>query len=45
MLTFYYGDGTPLPLKPGNSWLQIVPLDTVSKEVGEGQLELNPPKM
>ena len=45
MLTFYYGDETPLPLKPGNSWLQMVPLDTESTEVGEGQLEFNPPKM
>lgn len=45
MLTFYYGDGVPLPLKPGNSWLQMVPLDTVSNEIGEGQVELNPPKM
>jgi hypothetical protein len=45
VLTFYDGNGTPLPLKPGNSWLQVVPLDTESTEVGEGQLEFNPPKM
>jgi hypothetical protein len=45
MLTFYYGDETPLPLKPGNSWLQLVPLDTASSEIGEGQLKFTPPKM
>ncbi|MCU0520164.1 MAG: DUF3048 domain-containing protein [Anaerolineae bacterium] len=45
MLTFYDGNGAPLPLKPGNSWIQVVPIDTESNEVGEGQLELNPPRM
>lgn len=45
MLTFYYGDGTPLPLKPGNSWVQLVPLATESEEIEEGQLEFAPPKM
>lgn len=45
MLTFYYDDGTPLPLRPGNSWLQMVPLETESSDLGEGQLQITPPKM
>jgi hypothetical protein len=45
MLTFYYDDGTPLPLKPGNSWIQTVPLETESSDLGEDQLQLSPPKM
>ncbi|MGC9521789.1 MAG: DUF3048 domain-containing protein [Anaerolineae bacterium] len=45
MLTYYYGDETPLPLKPGNSWVQLVPLDTDSTEIGEGEYEFKPPKM
>ncbi len=27
MLAFFHQNGGPLPLKPGNSWFQIVPLD------------------
>ncbi|MCJ7548709.1 MAG: DUF3048 C-terminal domain-containing protein, partial [Anaerolineae bacterium] len=45
MLTFYYGDGSPLPLKPGNSWIQIAPLDTESSRPAEGQVIFTPPKM
>ncbi len=45
MLTFYYGDGTPLPLKPGNSWIQLLPLDTESSGVEDGQIVFTPPKM
>jgi len=45
MLTFYYGDGSPLPLKPGNSWIQLVPLDTESSRPIEGQVIFTPPKM
>ncbi len=45
MLTFYYGDGSPLPLKPGNSWIQLVPRDTQSSRPAEGQVIFTPPKM
>ncbi|RMF28798.1 MAG: DUF3048 domain-containing protein, partial [Chloroflexi bacterium] len=27
MLTFWDAEGNPIPLKPGNSWFQLVPLD------------------
>jgi hypothetical protein len=30
MMTFSYGEGEPLPLKPGNHWVQFVPLETTS---------------
>lgn len=45
MLTFTYGDGTPLPLKPGNSWIQVVPLDNPSEEVEDGVFVFSPKKM
>jgi hypothetical protein len=45
MLTFYHGDGTPLPLKPGNSWMQVVPLDNPVEEVGDGVFVFTPKKM
>ena len=45
MLTFYHGDGSPLPLRPGNSWIQIVPLDTQSSRPNEGQVTFALPKM
>jgi hypothetical protein len=45
MLTFYHGEDYRLPLKPGNSWLQMVPLDTESSEADEGELVFTPPKM
>ena len=45
MLTFYYGDGSSLPLKPGNSWIQLVPLETEASRPADGQVVLTPPKM
>lgn len=45
MLTFYHGDGTPLPLKPGNSWMQVVTLDTLTEEVEDGVFVFTPTKM
>jgi hypothetical protein len=45
MLTFTYGDNVPLPLKPGNTWFQVVPLGTEASELGEGELAFKPPKM
>lgn len=42
MMTFTYGDQVPLPLKPGNHWVQLVPLDTTSSSLGDKQLRLNP---
>jgi hypothetical protein len=45
MLTFTYGDGAHLPLKPGNTWFQVVPLGTESSDLGNGELAFKPPKM
>jgi hypothetical protein len=42
MLTFTHGDGIPLPLKPGNSWIQLVPIDTASESTGDQALRFNP---
>lgn len=42
MLTFTNGEGKPLPLKPGNTWFQLVPLDTAVSEVQTGQLTFTP---
>ena len=42
MLTFWVAADEPLPLKPGNTWLQMVPLDTTSEEIEEGQLRFTP---
>lgn len=42
MLTFWVAAGEPLPLKPGNTWFQMVPLDTTSEEIEEGQLRFTP---
>jgi len=42
MLTFTDGEGEPLPLKPGNTWFQLVPLDTPSEEYEEGKLRFTP---
>jgi hypothetical protein len=36
MLTFWDANDNPIPLKPGNSWFQMVPLDTPSEEVEGG---------
>ncbi len=42
MLTFWDGEGNPLPLKPGNSWYQLVPLDTPSEEYEPGKFRFTP---
>ncbi|MBN1487749.1 MAG: DUF3048 domain-containing protein [Anaerolineae bacterium] len=42
MLTFTDGKGEVLPLKPGNTWFQVVPLDTTSEEIEAGQLRFTP---
>lgn len=42
MLTFWDGNGYPLPLKPGNSWFQMVPLDVPAEEFEEGRYRFNP---
>ncbi len=42
MLTFYDGTGAPLPLKPGNSWIQLVPLETEATKTGEGSYLFQP---
>jgi hypothetical protein len=42
MLTFKDGQGNPLPLKPGRTWMQMVPLDTQSTELTAGQLQFTP---
>ncbi len=42
MLTFFDGEGQPLPLKPGNTWFQVVPLGTASAEPEPGVFRLSP---
>lgn len=42
MLTFWVSEGHPIPLKPGNTWLQMVPLGTTVEEIKEGQLHFTP---
>jgi hypothetical protein len=42
MLTFWDGNGHPLPLKPGNSWFQMIPLDVPAEEYEEGMYRFNP---
>ncbi|MEJ5310502.1 MAG: DUF3048 domain-containing protein [Anaerolineae bacterium] len=42
MLTFWVSEGHPIPLKPGNTWFQMVPLDTTVEEIKEGQLHFTP---
>ncbi len=42
MLTFWDQWGNPIPLKPGNSWIQLVPLDTESEEIETGHLVFTP---
>jgi hypothetical protein len=42
MLTFWVAEGEPIPLKPGNTWFQMVPLGTTSEEIQEGQLHFTP---
>ncbi|HOT92694.1 MAG TPA: DUF3048 domain-containing protein [Anaerolineae bacterium] len=42
MLTFWVSEGHPIPLKPGNTWFQLVPLGTTSEEIKAGQLRFTP---
>ncbi len=42
MMTFNFGGQEAIPLKPGNHWVQFVPLDTTSSEIGEKQLRFDP---
>ncbi len=42
MLTFYDGTGAPLPLKPGNSWIQLVPLGTTATQTAAGSYYFDP---
>ncbi len=42
MVTFTNWTGDPFPLKPGNTWFQMVPLDTPPEEIAEGQLRFSP---
>jgi hypothetical protein len=42
MLTFWDSNGYPLPLKPGNSWFQMIPLDVPAEEYEEGMYRFNP---
>ncbi|OQB02073.1 MAG: putative lipoprotein YerB precursor [Chloroflexi bacterium ADurb.Bin222] len=42
MLTFIDGEGKPLPLKPGNTWFEVVPLETQSSEEAPGQYRFLP---
>ena len=42
MLTFWVSEGHPIPLKPGNTWFQMVPLETTSEEIEAGQLRFTP---
>lgn len=42
MLTFWVSEGHPIPLKPGNTWFQMVPLDTTAEEIKAGQLRFTP---
>lgn len=42
LLTFVSDDGAPLPLKPGNTWFQVVTLDTVSTEESPGEYSFVP---
>ncbi len=42
MLTFWDDAGNPVPLKPGNSWFQMVPLETPAEELDSGTLRFTP---
>lgn len=42
MLTFQDGAGHPLPLKPGNSWFQMIPLDVPAEEFEDGMYRFTP---
>ncbi len=42
MLTFNDGNQGQIPLKPGNTWIELVPLDTISSDMGENRLRFDP---
>ncbi len=42
MLTFQDTSGNPLPLKPGNSWFQLVPANTTAEEFETGRYRFTP---
>ncbi len=42
MLTFWDDAGNPVPLKPGNTWFQLVPLGTESEEFAPGSYRFTP---
>lgn len=42
MLTLIDSAGKPLPLKPGNTWFEMVPLETQGSEAAPGQYRLAP---
>lgn len=42
MLTFYDAANNPLPLKPGNTWFQVVPLETRAEEFKTGMWRFTP---
>ncbi|HEY88310.1 MAG TPA: DUF3048 domain-containing protein [Thermoflexia bacterium] len=42
MLTFQDTSGNPLPLKPGNSWFQLVPANTTAEEFETGMYRFTP---
>jgi hypothetical protein len=42
MMTFTDDAGNPVPLKQGNTWFQMVPLDTTSEEFDEAKLRFTP---
>ncbi|MEA3308182.1 MAG: DUF3048 domain-containing protein [Chloroflexota bacterium] len=42
MLTFQDTSGNPLPLKPGNSWFQLVPANTPAEEFETGMYRFTP---
>lgn len=39
-IQFYYEDGTPLPLKPGNSWIVVAGLSSTLDQVEPGKWEM-----
>lgn len=39
-LQFFYPDGTPAPFKPGNTWFEVVGVNSVVEEVTPGEWEV-----
>ncbi len=42
MLTFWDGEGKPLALKPGNTWMQLAPLETTGGQPSPGIYDFTP---